>query len=505
MGLFVDLSLLHASLMRIVDDSLSAALSHGKLETNNAHRVPSHLGSRGWLPIGKLLLATAAIALFAFFVSSFIRSPLSERTFASLNAINGTRWISASVPTSVGSRIGRGSLKLDAGLVTVQFDVGAVVELEGPAEFELINSKRCRLISGKLLATVRTDFKGFVVETPNAILTDQGTSFCVSVGQDGESRMQVLEGQVDVEDRTTGQAKVVLRNNGVRLSPGSIADSKDIEQGYALSQPVPVSDNRLAFISTATGKGTAYWIQRDNLKPGSATAASQPLLLVKWAYEVHRDYDRKAYLQFDLSSVQGESISSASLHLNATPSGLGFASLAIDSSFAVYGVTDDALDDQSKNPTWEDAPAIAESGGSVDTNATRLLGRFLIRQGVQQGTFSIQSDEHGVILDKIAGLEKIISDVMLCLTLDHCGKVNGRLCPLSHGVMLRIVIALGMFPHLAIRQVFSYCKRMQNGLVIPCRSALAAGRVAFGRSSGSRGQAAFPQARKVSNRRMVYI
>lgn len=123
----------------------------------------------------------------------------------------------------------------------------------------------------------------------------------------------------------------------------------------------------------------------------------------------------------------------------------------------------------------------------------------------EQGSSTLSSDEHGVILDKIAGLEKVISDEMLWETLEHCGKVNGRLCPLSHDVMFRIVIAIGLFPHLAIRQVFSYCKRMQSGLIIPCRSALAAGRVAFGRSSGSRGQAAFPQARKVSNRRMVYI
>ena len=420
MRLFADLSLLHASLMRVVDNSLPAALSYGKLETNNAQLEPVHLGSRRWLLFGKLLLATAAIALLAFFVSSFIKSPLSEKTFASLSAINGTRWISASVPTSVGSRIGSGSLKLDAGLVTVQFDVGAVVELEGPAEFELISPVRCRLISGKLLATVRTDFKGFVVETPNAILTDQGTSFCVSVGQDGESRMQVLEGRVDVEDRTTGQAKVVLRNNGVRLSPGSIADSKDIEQGYALSQPVPVSDNRLAFISTATGKGTEYWIQRDNLKPGSATAESQPILLVKWADEKYFNYDRKAYLKFDLSKVQDEDIKSASLHLNATPSGLGFASLAIDSSFAVYGVTDDALDDQSSNPTWEDAPANAESGGSVDTSATRLLGRFLIPQGVQQGTFSIQSDELKDFLAKDEN--RIVTLIVVCETRSVAGS-----------------------------------------------------------------------------------
>lgn len=167
----------------------------------------------------------------------------------------------------------------------------------------------------------------------------------------------------------------------------------------------------------------------------------------------------------------------------------------------------------------------------------------------EQGSSTLSSDEHGVILDKIAGLEKIISDEMLCQTLEHCGKVNGRLCPLSHDVMFRVVIAIGLFPHLAIRQVFSFCKRMQSGLIIPCRSALAAGRVrlgleplmelfsrlckprgtsetvgafykgfrlmgidgciydvpdseanslAFGRSSGSRGQAAFPQVRKVS-------
>ena len=421
MRLFADLSLLHASLMRTTDESLPAALSQGKLETNNAHREPGLLGSRSWLQMGKILLATAAIALLAFFLSIFIKDPLNEKkTFASLNAINGTRWVSASVPTSDGSRIGSGSLKLDAGLVTIAFDVGAVLELEGPAEFELISSARCRLISGKLLATVRTDFKGFVVETPNAVLTDQGTSFCVSVGQDGESKMQVLEGRVDVEDRTTGQAKIVLRNNGVRLSPGSIADSKDIEQGSVLSQPVPLSNNRLAFISTATGNGTEYWTQRDNLKPGSASAASQPILLVKWADEKNFNYDRKAYLRFDISNVQNDSIKNASLHLNATPSGLGFAALAIDSSFAVYGLMHDALDDQPSNPTWEDAPASVESGGSVDTSVTRLLGRFMIPQGVQQGRFSVQSDELRDFLAK--DRNRIVTLVVVCETRSVAGS-----------------------------------------------------------------------------------
>ena len=420
MRLFADLSLIHASLMRVADNSLPAALSLDKLGTNNTDRESARVGLRPWLRMGKLLLATAAIALIALFFSSFFGRPQSEKTFARLNAINGTRWISASVPTSAGSRIGSGSLKLDSGLVSIAFDVGAVLELEGPAEFEVIHATRCRLVSGKLLATVRTNFKGFVVETPNAILTDQGTSFCVSVGQNGESKMQVLEGRVDVEDRTTGQARVVLRNNGVRLSPGSIVDSKDIEQGSALSQSIPVSDNRLVFISTATGKGTEYWIQRDNSKPGSASAASQNILLVKWADERNFNYDRKAYLKFDLSNLQDDEIKHASLHLNATPSGLGFASLAIDSSFAVFGVTDDTLDGQTPNPTWEDAPANAESGGSVDLTAVRLLGRFMIPQGVQQGTFSIQSDELRDFLTE--DQNRIVTLVVVCETRSVAGS-----------------------------------------------------------------------------------
>ena len=98
-------------------------------------------------------------------------------------------------------------------------------------------------------------------------------------------------------------------------------------------------------------------------------------------------------MKFDLSSISSKTISNASLHLNATPSGLGFASLTIDSSFAVYGITDDAADSLPVDSGWGVAPASAESGGSVDARASQLLGRFIIPQGVQEGTYSIQSPE----------------------------------------------------------------------------------------------------------------
>ena len=401
---FVDLSVLNAALVRVAETSST---------------LPKPQNERGrldyWLSFNNLAIACAAVLLIALTASAIHWNFRSEKTtFASLDAISGTRWISASVPTDAGSQIGSGRLKLAAGLVTIRFDVGAVLELEGPADLEIIAPMRCRLNSGKLLTTVHTDFKGFVVETPNAILIDQGTSFCVSVQQDGESEMHVLEGRVDVEDRTTGVERTVLGKSGVRLSRGMIVESHDVEQGTSIVPKIQSNEARVVHLTTSMGSGADYWVQRADLKPGSGKASSLGMLLVKWSTPDVRIYDRKAYLRFDLSSVESNAISNASLHLNATPSGLGFASLTIDSSFAVYGITEDAMDSLPLDSTWNSAPASTQSGGSVDVRTARLLGRFVMPQGVQEGAFSVQSPELVEYLTK--DQNQIATMVIVCET-----------------------------------------------------------------------------------------
>lgn len=57
------------------------------------------------------------------------------------------------------------------------------------------------------------------------------------------------------------------------------------------------------------------------------------------------EYDRRIHLRFDLSNVTTADAERATLQLTATPSGIGFVSRTPDSTFSVYGVTDDALDD----------------------------------------------------------------------------------------------------------------------------------------------------------------
>jgi hypothetical protein len=153
------------------------------------------------------------------------------------------------------------------------------------------------------------------------------------------------------------------------------------------------------------------------------------------------------------------------------------------------------------------------------------------------------------ILDRLDGLSKVIPPEIMVQALLETGRDKQRSCRLSHRVMLWIVLAMGLLTHLPIRQVFKHSRRMRLGEKTPSRSNLCEARqrlgvepvqrvfelVArplatpqtpgaffkglrlmgidgtvedvpdtpanekrFGRSSGGRGDSAFPQVRKVS-------
>lgn len=156
--------------------------------------------------------------------------------------------------------------------------------------------------------------------------------------------------------------------------------------------------------------------------------------------------------------------------------------------------------------------------------------------------------EEGRILDRLAGLETVISPELVRQALQASGRVNGRACELTHEVMFWVVLAMGLLTDLPIRQVFRHARRLHWGEKCPARSSLCVGRqrlglepvqwlhravvrplatpdtpgafygqwrlmaldgtvmdvpdsaanAGFGRSSGARGPSAFPQVRKVS-------
>jgi hypothetical protein len=154
-----------------------------------------------------------------------------------------------------------------------------------------------------------------------------------------------------------------------------------------------------------------------------------------------------------------------------------------------------------------------------------------------------------IILDRLAGLSQVIPQAVIDQVLLDAGLGNQKLCPLSHRVMLWVVLAMGLLTHLSIQQVYIHATRLRSNRKIPSRSNLCEGRQRlgvepvrlvfervvhplatpetpgafykglrlmafdgtvmdtpdtptneeyFGRSSGGRGDSAFPQLRKVS-------
>ena len=166
----------------------------------------------------------------------------------------------------------------------------------------------------------------------------------------------------------------------------------------------------------------------------------------------------------------------------------------------------------------------------------------------EQGRSTLSTAEDGRILDRLAGLEKVISPQQVRQVLRDTGRVNGRACLLTHEIALWVVLAMGLLTHIPIRQVFRHARRMRLDEATPARSSLCVARqrlgvepvrelharvvrplatagtpgafyrgwrlmafdgtvmdvpdseanASFGRSSGGRGDGAFPQVRKVS-------
>jgi hypothetical protein len=98
----------------------------------------------------------------------------------------------------------------------------------------------------------------------------------------------------------------------------------------------------------------------------------------------------------------------------------------------------------------------------------------------QQGRCVLPADETGRVLDRLTALEKVISPTDVRQVLMDTDRVNPRACKLTHEVMMWIVLAMGIFTSLPIRQVFKQARRLRNVTDTPCRSALCVARQRLG-------------------------
>jgi ferric-dicitrate binding protein FerR (iron transport regulator) len=115
-------------------------------------------------------------------------------------------WARGQRPLGLNGRIEPGELRCLAGRLRLAFDSGAVVTLEGPADLKVESGMRIRALRGRITAVVEDRAKGFTIETPSAVVVDQGTEFGVEVDATGQTGVVVFKGLVDLAQSAPASA-----------------------------------------------------------------------------------------------------------------------------------------------------------------------------------------------------------------------------------------------------------------------------------------------------------
>jgi hypothetical protein len=325
--------------------------------------------------------------------SSVPSSPVPPSlVIAQLVETKGCRWDSGTLPTAAGAQLVAGRLKLAAGLARIVFSSGVEVQLESPAELELVSPMLCRVNSGKLVATVPEGAQGFVVETPTSVVTDFGTEFGVSVGNDASAVVQVFKGRVDTRHRPSGHVAVMTQGDVLHFRPSDFGP-------YQYSEPAASEESQGAsavlrtdpiLISTADSGGRDAFVQAQDIADSDRELG---FLLVKRPYPSQAAWERRALLGFELSELGNRPVVEAELRLTLGPTGLGFASRLPDATFFIYGLVDGPRDAWTEEDLkWEDLPPIDYSQQQASAeSAVVWLGAFDVPQGKQAGTMTVST------------------------------------------------------------------------------------------------------------------
>jgi len=137
------------------------------------------------------------------------------RAVAIVDRLESTQWGEGERVVHIGEKLRRGRMSLSKGFVSLRFDRGAELLVEGPAEFELVSESLVRLRSGRAFAHVPETAIGFTVEGPTGRVVDKGTAFAVQVGDAG-MEVHVLEGLV--EAGRGSKLQPVRKNEGLKMS-----------------------------------------------------------------------------------------------------------------------------------------------------------------------------------------------------------------------------------------------------------------------------------------------
>ncbi|MFG0254146.1 MAG: glycoside hydrolase family 2 TIM barrel-domain containing protein, partial [Rhodopirellula sp. JB053] len=313
-----------------------------------------------------------------------------------ITRLQNCQWSFSTVPIVARTPLTPGRLVLASGIADLR--VGMVdLTLEGPADVELVSDQECIVHSGRIYAEAQPGGENFLVRTPNSTFIDRGTKFGVNVTPWGTSDLTLVKGKVDALHHRTGQRISVTSMSTVRFTETSIQTARGSKGEPHIRDSLSQSSqlephHETVQISTAIGDGRDGYVVATKNEPEEKRLANT--LLVKeppkesWGIP----WRRRAYLHFDLSFISGKTINDASLQLQGVATGIGFLSLTPDTTFAVYGLIDEAEEDWTEAKlTWDNCPGMMADRVTLDPSKVKRLGTFEVPVSETERQFRLDS------------------------------------------------------------------------------------------------------------------
>jgi len=156
-----------------------------------------YIADRNWRHFSiSVMAASLIIVISALYFSRSPNVPAVPQAVATLTETLNTKWDDSTLPTTIGSELFAGEMRLIKGYAQITFIDGAEIVLQAPTRFKLETDEQMFLQSGRLTAKIPPGAEGFKLDTPNAMMIDLGTEFGVIVSGDGQSELHVFQGEV---------------------------------------------------------------------------------------------------------------------------------------------------------------------------------------------------------------------------------------------------------------------------------------------------------------------
>lgn len=201
------------------------------------------------------------------------RQGTTSKAVAMLARVVDAQWTQGGDAPRLGAPLEPGWLRLKSGLAQIVFYSGVRVVIEGPTEFRLVSPIEAYCQSGRLIAEVPPQAKGFRVNTALMNVTDRGTSFGLDA-KERRTELHVFKGSVEFQS-ATGTAKQSLLEG-----KGAIADAAGMQRLVAAN---PTGFSSLFDLQNKSSE--AEVLRHEQWRAASSRLDEDPSLLVHFDFE----------------------------------------------------------------------------------------------------------------------------------------------------------------------------------------------------------------------------